>query len=230
MSSILKALKKVEGESPRLDVSPTLPQKIDTKRAVNQRVRGTWLFNRVLTVVVVVVILGVGTWFVFGNQDLWVRKERSVPPVASKPAVETQAASLQPDAKDVNREPMKEIVREAAPKVPAPSSEKAARVEPVQREETPLVNSPTKPGRPAGAENTRPQGVDASSGGQSDEARYKLEAIVWSNNSESRFAVINGQIVRAGGAVGGLSVLEIGRDHLAVRSAGRDWKMKFTVE
>jgi type II secretory pathway component PulC len=74
--------------------------------------------------------------------------------------------------------------------------------------------------------------VEASSRDQApgDESRYKLEAIVWSSNEESRFAVINGQIVRRGGAVGGLSVVEIARDHVEVRSGGRDWKMRFTVE
>ena len=54
MSSILKALQKAEKESPRLEVSPELPTKIDTKRAVNQRARGTWLFRRVLATVVVI--------------------------------------------------------------------------------------------------------------------------------------------------------------------------------
>jgi hypothetical protein len=229
VSSILKALKKVERESPRLEVSPTLPQKINTKRALNQRARGTWLFKRALTVVVVLLLVGVGTWFVLGNPELWVDKERPAPPAASRPAGETQVPPPQPDLKGAAGEPGPGIAREARPKAHVSPAEKAVKAEPLRRDPPPLAASPAKSPKPPAVESTR-QAPEATSAAPGDESRYKLEAIVWSNNAESRFAVINGQIVRAGGAVGGLSVREIGRDHVDVRSAGRDWSMKFTVE
>jgi hypothetical protein len=232
VSSILKALQKAEKESPRLEVSPELPTKIDTKRAVNQRARGTWLFRRVLTTVVVILVAGIGAWFVLGSKDLWVPKEIPVPSPASKAPAETRVASPESDDRGTAGEARQEIPREPAPKALAPSGEKGARVEPVRKDESGPVRPQGRTQKPAEAENNRRQSVAVSSPAQvqGDESRYKLEAIVWSNNAESRFAVINGQIVRTGGAVGGLSVLEIGRDHVEVRSGSRAWKMRFTVE
>jgi hypothetical protein len=174
--------------------------------------------------------VGFGAWFVLGNQDLWTPKERPAPPAASKPAVEAPVTSMKPDGKGIAGELGQAIPRETARKVPAPSAERTAGIEQVRKEGPPSAVSATKPQKPAGAEATRRPAPEASSAGPGDEARYKLEAIVWSNNAESRFAVINGQIVRAGGGVGSLSVLEIARDHVAVHSAGRDWKMRFTVD
>jgi hypothetical protein len=228
----LDALKKAEKESPRLDVSPSLPKRIDTQRAVNQRVRGTWLFRRGLTAGVVILLVGAGLWFVLGSKDLWVQKESPASPPASKAPAGTRVASPESGDRSTAGEDRQEIPREPAPKALAPSGEKGARVEPVRKDESGPVRPQGKTQKPAGAENNRRQAVEVSSPvqAQGDESRYKLEAIVWSNNAESRFAVINGQIVRGGGAVGGLSVLEIGRDHVEVRSGGRAWKMRFTVE
>jgi hypothetical protein len=58
----------------------------------------------------------------------------------------------------------------------------------------------------------------------------KLQAIVWSDAQESRFAVINGVIVRAGGMIEGISVTDIEKDYVSFKSGQRTWKMKITTE
>ena len=63
-----------------------------------------------------------------------------------------------------------------------------------------------------------------------EEPRLKVEAIIWSNYVKSRFAVINGHIVKVGESVEGMSVEHIGRDYVAVRSGEKEWKLKFRLE
>ncbi|MBN1101935.1 MAG: hypothetical protein JXL84_00830 [Deltaproteobacteria bacterium] len=231
MSSILKALKKVEKESPNLDVVPDLPRKIDTKKAVNQRAKGDWLFKRTITVVVMVLVLGLGTWFILANRDFLERKPTGegtplqnpapMPVVVSKKAGEQVPAPAKP----------KEVPHQGPSITVAPDRKAAAPAEKKSKETIPAL--PKTTGAPVGSAETRATRQDRvapASEGHRDESRFKLEAIVWSASPESRFAVINGRIVKSGGNVEGLSVVDIGRDHVAVRSSGREWNLKFTVE
>jgi len=53
-----------------------------------------------------------------------------------------------------------------------------------------------------------------------------LQAIVWSEDPESCSAMINGQLVRLGGEVGGFTVDEIGRNHVYLKSGFRTGKLR----
>ena len=68
MSSILKALKRLENEQPQQDDGQSQIRKIDTKKTMNKRAKGTWLFNRVLSLSFIFIFLVVGGWFLFSNK------------------------------------------------------------------------------------------------------------------------------------------------------------------
>jgi hypothetical protein len=76
--------------------------------------------------------------------------------------------------------------------------------------------------------------LDASAGDKEgpsvQDPEFKLQAIVWSEEPESRFAVVNGVIVRVGGKVEGVSIVEIGKDHVSFKSGERTWKMQMVTE
>ena len=57
MSSILKALKRIEGQSPAPKSFPALPDSVDAKQAVNSNARRRWLLRRSITVGLVVLVL-----------------------------------------------------------------------------------------------------------------------------------------------------------------------------
>ena len=61
------------------------------------------------------------------------------------------------------------------------------------------------------------------------DSEFKLDALVWSNNPKSRFAVINGRIVRAGETVKGASITEIQRDYVALKSGNRTWELRLNI-
>jgi hypothetical protein len=59
---------------------------------------------------------------------------------------------------------------------------------------------------------------------------YKVEAIVWSENPKSCFAVINGQIVKTGDNVEGARVVSIGRKSVSIKSGRHTRKIRFGLE
>ncbi|MCK4789343.1 MAG: hypothetical protein KAV87_36710, partial [Desulfobacteraceae bacterium] len=67
MSSILKALKKLEKEFPQQDEAVSWPQKIYTKKAISKHAKGTWRFNKFISVFFVTVILAVGVWLILSQ-------------------------------------------------------------------------------------------------------------------------------------------------------------------
>ncbi|MCF8062756.1 MAG: general secretion pathway protein GspB [Deltaproteobacteria bacterium] len=63
-----------------------------------------------------------------------------------------------------------------------------------------------------------------------DTSRFRLEAIVWSSNPESRFVVINGNILRLGGTMDGLTVTAIERNSVKLRSGDKAGEIRFNLD
>lgn len=259
MSSILEALKKAEKESPKVDFTPELT-KVDTRKAVSRRARGTRTLHRVMISTVVLVVLGLGGWLALSHEDLFSTKG---PPRADTTVVEKGPAQPPLDAAveapglDPVHEPTKKGTRRPADTKPAdpnvavdlevkegePSETRPAgpRVAGSQGAGERIQSAETKPVGPtvAAVREMRPvrrqeppaeQPPSPMPEAHPEEARFKLEAIVWAESPQSRFAVINGHIVRIGGSLEGVSVTAIEKDHVAARSKGREWKMRFVVE
>jgi hypothetical protein len=74
VSSILKALKKLEKEFPQQDEVVSWPQKIDTKKAISKHAKGDWIFKKFISVFFVAVILAAGAWLFLSQKPFWVKK------------------------------------------------------------------------------------------------------------------------------------------------------------
>jgi hypothetical protein len=235
LSSILEALRKAEKESPKLDFTPELTEGVNTRRAVSRRARSSRVAYRLIVSTIVVVILCAGTWFAFsGKARLY---EKALP---NQPAPDLiEKASVTGSSESTGQAPIVEnppVVASLDSSTPRPTTaeplETPLRV-PVQ---APEMNEPgpkekvMQEARAIRKEELPSKPSKLPVENHLDNAKYKLEAIVWAESPESRFAVINGQIVRIGGTLEGLSLISIDRDHVAVRSSGREWKMKFIVE
>ncbi|MFH1351097.1 MAG: hypothetical protein ABII26_09165 [Pseudomonadota bacterium] len=229
MSSILKALKKLEKEQKPPDEDQSIKNRVDTKKVVNQRAKGTWLFNRILlTASVILILIVIGMLSLIYQSDL--KRIFSPKAISSKPTQEekklvSQAIQKVPSLKPmpVDRKEPSSVKHEGTPeKGPPPKAF------PVERVPTPGTIEKPRPSS-TGKEDEAVEKQPVMQGGV-DESRYKLEAIVWSNNPDSRFAVINGRIVRPGGTIEGVSVTHIGRDYVAVKSREGEGKLRFTIE
>jgi len=64
---------------------------------------------------------------------------------------------------------------------------------------------------------------------QIDETGLKLHAIAWSSDPQKRIAVINGRIVREGESIEGFSVTHIGAEEVVVREGEKAWKLVFRL-
>jgi hypothetical protein len=210
VSAILKALRKVETESAqRSDEAPPVPKKLDTRKAIRDQYKKGWTVQKFLIVLLPLLTLAIGLWVVFSYKPFLI-------PKSSTAAVKSNPAPSKPVLKA--REPALEDRRkrsEAASPSAVPSKEERA----------PSKTSPKKEKKaPADSPAGHEEGPSALDPG------FQLQAIVWSDIPESRFAVINGVIVRAGGMIEGVSVTDIGKDYVSFKSGQRTWKMKMTTE
>jgi hypothetical protein len=104
---------------------------------------------------------------------------------------------------------------------------------PMDREQGKMLSAPERPGQGA---NTRPLISQAPPRAETAQRRMEsppqahpvleLQAIVWSDDPESCFAVINGHIVRANGMVDGVNVTEISQDAVSLKQGEKVWKIK----
>lgn len=72
------------------------------------------------------------------------------------------------------------------------------------------------------AHNTVPEKTTAESG-------LEIQALVWSPESHSRMAVINGNILREGGVIEGSVINYIGNDYIIFTKENKEWKLIFQI-
>jgi len=209
LSAILKALRRVENES--VQRSETLPvsKQLDARKAIRNQYTKKWTTRKLLTVLLPLLTVPIVIWLGFSykpsllsNSSTAVLKSNASP---SNRSAETREPTSENSRKRSEAgSPGASLSNEArAPSRGAPNKEKKA------APDAPLAQ---KEGVPV-------QGPE-----------FKLQAIVWSEVAESRFAVINGVIVRAGGMIEGVSVTDIEKDYVSFKSGQRTWKMRMMAD
>jgi hypothetical protein len=209
VSAILKALRRVENESVQRNETPPGPKKLDARKAIRDHYRRNWTAQRLLLVLLPLLTVAIAIWLVLSYKPFII-------PEASTAAVNLDSSPSKASAK------AKEPVSEDGHKHSEAASPGMALA---QRERVPSKVLPKK------EKKIVPNSVTTQEEGPSiQDPEFQLQAIVWSEAPESRFAVVNGVIVRAGGMVEGVSVTEIGRDYVFFKSGSRTWKMRMTTE
>lgn len=209
MSAILKALRRVENESVQRSETPPVPKKLDARKAIRDQYKKSWTAQRLMIVLLPLLTLAIAVWVVFSYKPFLI-------PQSSTAAVKSNPSPSKPSVK------AKELVLEDRRKRSEAASPGAA---PAKEEREASKSTPKK---------EKKEASDSTSGQEDSpsvqDPELKLQAIVWSEVPESRFAVINGAIVRAGGMIEGISVTDIGRDYVSFKSGQRTWKMKIMTE
>jgi len=200
VSAILKALRRVENESAQLSETPPVPKKLDARKTLREKYKKKWAIHRLFMVLLPLLTLVIVLWLVLSYKPFLI-------PGSSTAALNSTPPSSKPAANAKN--PVLEDRRkrsEAASPTPSKTSSRKEK------------QSPSDP--PAGQEE----------GPSPQDPEFELQAIVWADLPESRFAVINGVIVRAGGMIEGVSVTDIGKDYVSFKSGQRAWKMKIMTQ
>jgi hypothetical protein len=229
LSSILKALKKLEQESPDQESTQSLPKKIDTKKAINRRVQANWRLNKLYSIVLIAIVLLTAGWLTLTHNPFLTQKPTSVPK-SDKKNNENKVLEAMPPERNVPKEskiataknkapspgPVRYVNNEV-PRNPTPHGKKTPLDIPRRLEapEAPLSRAPA----PMAAKPLTPLELKK-------DTRFELQAIAWSNSAESRIAVINGQILREGGSIEGVRVTRIDMDEVIVQEGSNKWKLR----
>ena len=178
MSSILKALKRIEGPSPPPKSFPALPGSVDAKQAVNSNARRRWLLRRFITVGLVVLVLVVIAVIAFQQRQFITSKifpagspatqqkkskaavEKSKIFKAKIPSKAAKQASNRPGSTRPARQQTKTLgAGQRTQKIrtnTSSSQSRAAAAQPSSKT-TPAISSKRLPGRTAGNESAPKQ-------------------------------------------------------------------------
>ncbi|MBW1834345.1 MAG: general secretion pathway protein GspB [Deltaproteobacteria bacterium] len=201
MSSILKALKKLEQDA---DTTPGVPASIIAGSSDRPRIRPI-IIQSLIIVTTIAIFAAIG--FIISRPAISPRQ--SPAPEAGISQKTMEKAMLKTD----------QIHKESLPQQmvtsPSPSNESA---KPVDTIEKPLTI-------PIHSDVSAPTEIIEIN----DEAGLKLQAISWSANVNKRIVVINGQICRVGERVNGYIVKQINPSDVIVSNESTSGKLSFKI-
>jgi len=209
LSAILKALRRVESESVRQSDTLPVPEKLNARKSIRNQYKKKWTTQKLLMVLLPLLTVPIVIWVVFSYNP-------SLLSSSSTAVLKSNASPANPSPE--RKEPTSEDSRKRS-EAASPGASRA------NEEPAPSRGAPKKEKKAA------PDSAPAQKEGPAvEDPQFKLQAIVWSEVEESRFAVINGVIVRAGGMIEGVSVTDIGKDHVSFKSGKRTWYMKMMAD
>ena len=220
MSSILKALRKLEEETPRYGESQPYP--VDVKKTVENGVNKKQLYYKLFLIGFSAIIIVSGSLFLLTRQTASKGKispgsvvvvRKAIPPRPKKEKVKIASVpDLKPrkkHAKPSDRIKKKENLP-GSHQVKIPASRKVIK-------EKSYEDNRTKP------KSARSAIPFKSAGGSG----LKLQAIAWSSDSKDRIAVVNGRILREGSSIEGSLIIRIDKNDVSFQKGGEQWRQKF---
>ena len=220
MSSILKALRKLEEETPRYGESHPYP--VDVKQTVENGVNKKQKYYKLFLILFSAIIIVSAILFLLTRQTgskgnisrasvLVVRK--AIPPRPKKEEVKIASVpDLKPRKKHAKPSDRIKKIKNlpGSRQVEIPASRK------VMKEKSYGDNR----AKPKSARSAISFKSAASSG-------LKLQAIAWSSDSKERIAVVNGRILREGSSIEGALIIKIDKNDVSFQKGGEQWKQKF---
>jgi hypothetical protein len=205
LSSILKALKRIEGRSPPPQSFPALPDSVDAKQAVNSNARKRWLLRRFITVSLVLLVIVVTAFIIFQQRQFVISK---IFPAGS-PVAKQQKSKAAEEKSKIFRAKIPPATVKQAPKKPEPT--RSAR----QQIKTVALGQKTK---------------KAKTYAKLNDSKIKLQALAWSSDAAKRMAVINGRIVREVESVDGYQINQIRQEDVVVSDGRQSWSLEFGLK
>ncbi len=228
MSSILRALKKLESELPHPTDTLPLPRKLDTKKTISRRARRIKRSNVLLMFASGAIVLTAIIWFISG-QRIHQSREPAPDATLTKRYVSVIPTAAAPEPKTKTMPPT------SVPKIKDTGQRRVKGADKLLTQA--LTPSTVSPDKAQGKSETAAIPVTSRKTDQRlravtpiGDTRLKLQAISWDKNSEKRIAVINNRIVREGESVDGFLITIIGKDDVLVREGENEWKLMFSFK
>jgi hypothetical protein len=218
LSSILKALKKLEEETPRYGDSQPYP--VDVKKTVENGVNKKQTYYKLFLILFSAIIIVSGSLFLLTRQTTSKGKNtpasavvirKAIPP---RPKKENVKIASVPDLKPRKKRarPSNRIKKNlpGSRQVKIPASRKVVKEKSYGENRT----------KPKSSRSAIPFKSAGSSG-------LKLQAIAWSSDSKKRITVVNGRILREGSSIEGALIIKIDKNDVSFQKGGEQWRQKF---
>ena len=231
MSSILKALKKLEDDLPQKRRAVIWPSRSSPRKGIRRwDISGGRSTAVLWGLLAVVVIVAAGALFFYfkstpnSHTETAATVTRSIS--KSGQEVSTPKASVTPPARPPVKRPPKasKPPPQSQPKPVVPVA-KPAPAPDVKKKPAPPVRKPP-PAQKKAAKPTAP----ATASFPILKSELELQAISWAPAPGDRLAVINGNIVREGASLEGYLIVQINKDEVAVRKGTEQWKLVFDLK
>ena len=226
MSTILKALKKAEQESPEQEDKNRSSLKLNIRTTLNSRIQHQrqGFFSSAKGLILVLgsaLVMALAAYVLFSPD----RTIQSPPPRAVQP----QSSSVTPVEKNASQTPSRPPIKDFQP----PSEALARNVTVHKAENLPPAIEKTPMQQ---EQDIKEKGsVPVSKPGPREEEIFPLkdgilaiQAISWARNPSDRIAVINTKIVGEGESVQGYRILEIAQDEVIFELSGQKFRLPFT--
>ena len=253
MSSILKALKKIESELPEKSEIQFRQQEIDPQKIIHKRITDKLRLKKQFFVIFAAIILAAGGGLVLGRKP-W----EQIPSPATKTETEhtkplsrigkkTADRDLSQKKKTAKNSDEKITAVTQAVKKESPPAIKLREKEPVLVKRTEIKipksvshnnkrragqnliqkDNNTKYRAEKSGQHSKDRRILSIPVKQAHESGLHLQAIAWSSDPKSRIAVINGRVLREGGSVERVLVTHIGKNEVIFKKQGEEWKQLF---
>ena len=217
MSAILKALRKLEQEASGESPVHSFSKNLDPRKVIRRQAREAWILRRLMSLLSPALLLAALIVLGVALKPLLPGARSFFSPLSRMHGGEDKAAE--------HPEPNKKPARAGAPGR-LPQKRTAPAGTPYTAESSsPVIAAQHGPSATAEGSDAPPilaqLPLQAAPG-----PPLELQAIVWSDDPASCFAVINGRIVRSGGMVDGVSVVEIGKETVSLQLCPRTWTLR----
>ena len=226
MSSILRALKKLEEQSLQGNQIQTWSGKGSTKEAINARIKRIRRVNRFLIISLACIVILITFWYLFNEKPIGTK--RIIPGIPSSRSDIKEADPSVIPIKERDQGERKPVEKKETDTIQALSSPKKESNEPNLRERE---SSPVKE-REKVIKKHQDQGISQKTmpSEMADESDLELQAIVWSDDPAERIAVIDGKIVREGESIGEFSILRIETEAVFIRRGEEEINLVFRLK
>ena len=255
MSSILKALKKIETETSPFAGFQLNETQIDPRKIITTRVKRVRLIRKISSFLCIALMMAACGWvwvryYPWMSVNLFSRKPPEITPASlkvdktnpKKPMVPPPEAKPTPLAAAGVTKAENQISQASKPELPNPSKStppSTSHPKPEHAITTTKGRSPKSNFTIANAAPvlTEPQREHRSAADEKpaliqsrDDSKFSLQAIAWSAKAHQRMAVINGRILREGESLDGFLVTHIHADEVILSDGGTSWRIEFRLK
>ena len=220
MSSILKALRKLEEETPRYGESQPYP--VDVKQTVENGVNKKQQYYKLFLILFSAIVIVSASLFLLTRQTA--SKGKNSP---GSVVVVRKAIPERPKKENVKIASVPDLKPRKKRAKPSDRIRKTKNLPGSRQVKIPASRKVIKE-KSYGDNRTKPKSARSaisfkSAGGSG----LKLQAIAWSSDSKERIAVINGRILREGSSIEGTLIVRIDKNDVFFQKGGEQWKQKF---